>query len=402
MRIGEPNLERNDLSALPGRFCQRLGRGQSFTLALAAVIALTLAAAQPMSAQTETVLHSFTGKDGSLPGQRLTLDGNGNLYGSTVGNSPAVGSIFKLAPTGAFKVLYTFTDSQRLFTTGKLVLDSQGNLYGVDQTGGASGNGTIFKLTRSGVFQILYSFTGQADGAFPNGVISDAQGNFYGTTNQGGAFGQGTVFRFTPGHVLKVLYTFTGGSDGGEPFDSALYRDSQGNLYGTAMFDGGIISFGVVFKVTPAGTESVLHTFRGGSDGGHPKGSLIADSAGNLYGTTSSGEGFHGGTVFRITPAGVLTEIHTFFGSDGYDPDAGLAMDAQGNLYGTTFSGGTSNDGVVFEIAPDGTETVLHDFSGSDGATPYAGPIIDQQGALDGTTGFGGTLGEGTVFQLKP
>jgi uncharacterized repeat protein (TIGR03803 family) len=393
MHTEKSNLKRHNLSALLRCPWHRLGTPQNLTFALAAAVGLTLAAAHPVSAQSEMVLHSFTGKDGSLPAQRLTLDSTGNLFGS----------IFRLTPSGDLKVLYAFTDGQqRLFTTGKLILDSHGNLYGADQTGGASGNGSIFKLTPSGAFNVLYSFTGQGDGAFPNGVISDAQGNFYGTTNQGGAFGQGTVFKFTPGHGVKVLYSFRGKSDGGEPFDSALYRDSQGNLYGTTMFDGGIISFGVVFKVTPAGTESVLHTFTGGSDGGHPKGSLIADSDGNLYGTTSSGEGLSGGTVFRITKTGVLTELHTFSGADGYDPNAGLATDAQGNLYGTTFSGGTSNDGVVFEITPEGAETVLHDFSGSDGSTPYSGLIIDQQGTLYGTTGFGGTFNQGTVFQLTP
>ncbi len=372
-------------------------------LALAGVTALALTATQPLFAQTETVLHSFTGTDGSLPGPRLTLDSAGNLYGSTVGNYPGVGSIFKLTPTGTLTVLYKFTDGQqRLFTTGKLVLDTHGNLYGVDQTGGASGNGSIFRLTQTGVFTVLYSFTGKSDGAYPNGVISDAQGNFYGTTNKGGAFGQGTVFEFTPGHGVKALYAFTGGSDGGEPFDAAPYRDSQGNLYGTTMYDGGFISYGVVFKVTPQGTESVLHTFLGESDGGHPKGSLIADSEGNLYGTTSSGEHLSGGTVFRITTAGVMTELHTFSGSDGYDPNAGLAMDSQGNLYGTTFSGGTSNDGVVFEIPYAGGESVLFNFSGSDGYAPYSGAIINQQDVLFGTTGFGGTYNQGTVFQVIP
>lgn len=370
---------------------------------LAAVVTLAFAAVRPVLAQTETVLHSFDGKDGCLPGYRLTLDSAGNLYGSTVGNYPGIGSIFKLAPTGALKVLYRFPDSQqRLFTTGKLVIDNQGNLYGVDQTGGTSGNGSIFRLTPSGAFQILYSFTGKGDGAFPNGVITDGHGNFYGTTNMGGAFGQGTVFEFTPGHAVNVLYSFMGKSDGGEPFDAALYRDAQGNLYGTTMFDGGKISLGVVFKVTPQGTESVLHTFLGGSDGAHPKGSLIADSDGNLYGGTSSGEGLSGGTVFRITPTGVMTELHTFSGSDGFDPNAGLAMDAQGNLYGTTFSGGTSNGGVVFEITPESAESVLHNFEGSDGATPYSGLIIDRQGTLYGTTGFGGAFNQGTVFQVTP
>ncbi|MGH8092049.1 MAG: choice-of-anchor tandem repeat GloVer-containing protein [Chthoniobacterales bacterium] len=195
-----------------------------------------------------------------------------------------------------------------------------------------------------------------------------------------------------------------GGSDGGESFDSALYRDPQGNLYGTTMYDGGIISDGVVFKVTPDGTESVRHTFLGGTDGAHPKGSLISDGKGNLYGTTSSGKGLSGGTVFKITMAGVLAELHEFSGSDGYDPDAGLAMDREGNLYGTTFSGGSSNVGVVFEINTQEVESVLHDFTGgdSDGSYPYSGLIINQQGALYGTTGFGGTFNQGTVFEVKP
>jgi uncharacterized repeat protein (TIGR03803 family) len=385
----------------PGHGRQRLGTPHSFPFALAALLTLTLAVARPALAQTETVLHSFNGKDGSLPGQRLTIDSAGNLYGSTVGNYPSIGSIFKLSPTGQVKVLYRFTDGQnRLFTTGRLVLDRHGNLYGVDQTGGEFGDGSIFELSSSGGFSVLYSFTGGADGAFPNGVISDAQGNFYGTANLGGAFNQGSVFEFTPGSGLKVLYSFMGSTDGGEPFDSALYRDSEGNLYGTTMFDGGKISLGVVFKVTPDGTESVLHTFLGGSDGAHPKGSLISDGKGNLYGTTSSGENLKGGTVFQITTAGALTELHTFSGSDGFDPNAGLAMDADGNLFGTTFSGGSSNDGVIFEITPQDVETVLHDFSGSDGATPYNGLIIDRLGNLYGTTGFGGAFDQGTAFKL--
>lgn len=374
------------------------------TFTLAALIVGMLFAGRPALAQTETVLHSFAGKDGSLPGQRLTRDGEGNLYGSTVGNDSFIGSIFKLSPSGHLTVLYRFTDTSRLFTTGKLVL-YKSKLYGVDQTGGEFGDGSIFELTPAGVFTVLYSFTGAEDGAFPNGVISDGQGNFYGTANMGGAFGEGTVFQFTLGGGVKTIYSFTGKQDGGEPFDSALYRDSKGNLYGTSMFDGGIISLGVVFMVTPAGAESVLHTFLGGRDGGRPRGSLISDGHGNLFGTTASGQDLKGGgTVFKITTTGELTEIQNFSAEDsasnGYAPNAGLAMDAEGNLYGTTFSGGLSNDGVVFEINTDDTETVLHNFSGSDGATPYSGLIIDQQDNLYGTTGFGGTFNQGTVFKI--
>jgi len=378
-------------------------RWQGLFSILSLILAVFIAAAaHPAFAQTERVLHSFNGSDGSLPGPRLTLDGAGNLYGTTVGNAGYIGSAFKLTPTGQLKVLYKFTDTSRLFTTGKLVLDSKGNLYGVDQTGGTSGNGSIFKLTPAGVFTVLYSFTGQPDGAFPNGVISDAEGNLYGTTNFGGAFNAGTVFKFTPGGSETVVYSFTGGSDGDEPFDAALYRDGQGNLFGTTMFGGGFISNGVVFEVTPEGVETVLHTFLGGSDGARPKGSLIADAEGNLYGTTSSGKGLSGGTVFKITAGGVKTELHTFSGPDGYDPNAGLAMDSEGNLYGTTFSGGSSNDGVVFEISSEDVESVLFDFSGSGGSTPYSGVILDTHGNLDGTTGFGGVDNLGAVFRVTP
>jgi uncharacterized repeat protein (TIGR03803 family) len=391
-----------NLLSIPGplaNLCRRFRR--STLLSATALVAMALCGANTALSQTETVLHSFTGTDGSLPSQRLTMDSAGNLYGTTTGNYPSIGSVFKLTPSGHLRVLFRFTDGQnRLFTTGKLVLDSKGNLFAVDQTGGTSGDGSIFKLTQSGVFTVLYSFTGKEDGAFPNGVISDSHGNLYGTTNMGGAFGQGTVFEFTAAGSIKTIYSFTGGSDGGEPFDSALVRDSQGNLFGTTMFDGGKISFGVVFKVTPSGTETVLHTFLGGSDGAHPKGSLISDSEGNLYGTTSSGERLKGGTVFKITPSGTMTELHTFSGPDGFDPNAGLARDAEGNLYGTTFSGGTTNDGVVFEIASDGNESVLQNFLGSDGATPYSGLILDQNDNLYGTTGFGGASNLGIVFKV--
>ncbi len=390
---------------LPGRGRRRLTVRRNLAFALAAIIALALSAVRPAVAQTETVLHSFSGEDGSLPGPRLTMDSAGNLYGSTVGNDGYPGTIFKLPPKGQLQVLYQLTDNSRLFTTGKLVLIN-GVLFGVDQTGGESGNGSIFRLTQSGVFTVLYSFTGGSDGAFPNGVITDGRGNFYGTTNKGGAFGQGTVYEFTPGHGVTALYTFTGGSDGGESFDAALYRDPQGNLYGTTMFDGGFISLGVVFKVTPQGTETVLHTFEGDSDGGSPKGSLISDGKGNLYGTTTLGKDSKGGgTVFKITTAGVLTELYTFSASDlsaGYDPNAGLAMDTQGDLFGTTFSGGSSNDGVVFEINAEDVESVLHNFTGgdSDGSYPYSGVIINSQGDLFGTTGFGGAFDQGTVFEV--
>jgi uncharacterized repeat protein (TIGR03803 family) len=381
------------------------GTRQSLMVAVIALVILGLAGVLPALAQTETVLHSFNGKDGSYPFSRLTIDGQGNLYGTTGGNPvpPAtLASVFKLTPTGKLGPLH------RQPATGicdlcidNLLRDEQGNLYGSDAAGGMFGNGAVFKLTPSGTFSLLYSFTGGADGKYPNdGLVADEQGDLYGTTGLGGANGQGVVFKITPAGTEEVLYSFTGGSDGGQPW-GRLLRDAQGNLYGTTYADGGLqLSFGVVFKLTPAGTETVLHSFTGHSDGGHPNGDLTADSQGNLYGTTPAiNKGPHG-TVFKVTPQGSLTVLHTFSGPDGFDPRSGLLMDASGNLFGTTFSGGTSGDGVVYELTPHGVESVLHSFSGSDGSFPVGGLVFDQNGNLYGTTAYGGTFNDGVVFKL--
>jgi uncharacterized repeat protein (TIGR03803 family) len=379
--------------------------GEQRLLMLTVTAFAIVAAALPAVAQTETVLHNFNGKDGSYPFSRLIIDMQGNLYGTNGGNPvspPTAASVIKLDPTGKLTVLY------RQKPTGicglcidNLLQDTQGNLYGTDASAGQFGNGAVFKVTPSGSFTVLYSFTGGSDGQNPNdGLVADEQGNFYGTTGLGGAFGQGVVFKVTPAGAEEVLYSFTGGSDGGEPW-GRLLRDSQGNLLGTTYADGGLqLSFGVVFKLTPAGVESVLHSFTG-SDGGHPNGDLIFDSKGNLYGTTPSiNHGPHG-TVFRVTQEGVFTTLHTFSGSDGFDPRSGVLRDASGNLFGTTFSGGASGDGVAYELASDGVLTVLHNFSGgSDGSFPVGGLVFDQSGNLYGTTAYGGTFNDGLVFKL--
>jgi uncharacterized repeat protein (TIGR03803 family) len=176
--------------------------------------------------------------------------------------------------------------------------------------------------------------------------VRDSQGNFYGTTSFGGggdAFGGcgiatggcGTVFKLTPAGTETVLYTFAGGTDGGTP-ESGLVMDAQGNLYGTT-YQGGAVTCGcgTVFKVTPGGTESVLHTFTGGADGVKPHGTLIRDSKGNLYGTTFYGGNpnvFYGpGTVFEVTPEGSELILYNFLAlGDGFGPEAGLVMGCAG------------------------------------------------------------------------
>ena len=215
---------------------------------------------------------------------------------------------------------------------------------------------------------------------------------------------------------FQVLYTFKGGSDGSGPV-AGLIMDAAGNLYGTTAAGGGTgcggAGCGTVFKFAPAGTETVLYSFAGGTDGAYPEAGLIMDGSGNFYGTTSGGgtggcQGQGCGTVFEVARDGTETVLHAFAGGtgDGSTPVAGLIMDKSGNLYGTTIAGGSGANGTVFKLAPDQTETVLYAFQGgSDGSNPYAGLIMDRSGNLYGTTEYGGTGGivsAGTVFEVTP
>ncbi len=283
---------------------------------------------------------------------------------------------------------------------------------------------------------VLHSFGSVAtDGTLPwSALIFDSTGNLYGTTSYGGVHGTGTAFKLSPngsgGWTETALHGFGSGTDASNPYGGLIF-DGAGNLYGTG-YAGGIHGYGAVFELSPNGsggwTETVLHSFGGGTDGQGPDAGLIFDAAGNLYGTTVDG-GIHGkGTLFELSPraGGGWTEtvLHSFGNpatQDGQSPDAGLVFDANGNLYGTTVGGGihiTCGQGIgcgtVFELSPNGsggwTEVVLHSFgSGTDGWYPYSALILDSAGDLYGTTYFGGihvscSGGEscGTVFELSP
>jgi len=215
-----------------------------------------------------------------------------------------------------------------------------------------------------------------------------------------------------PSLESTLLYQFVGGSaDGAYPY-AGLVADSSGNLYGTTN-GGGAAGLGTVFKLTPSGstyTETVLHEFAGGTgDGELPYGNLVLGKKGVLYGTTYGG-GEHGaGCVFALTPSGETyaeSVVYSFAGSpnDGGNPYAGLVEGASGTLYGTTLYGGSSGAGTVYELVPSGkgfTESVVYAFAGgSDGANPYAGVSLTKTGALYGTTTYGGTAGDGTVYSL--
>ncbi|HEY5046563.1 MAG TPA: choice-of-anchor tandem repeat GloVer-containing protein [Rhizomicrobium sp.] len=323
-------------------------------------------------------------------------------------------SAFCIAPAmSAEKVLHSFQGgSDGSYPASTLIADNTGNLYGTTANGGGGtgcqgsyGCGTVFRLAPDGTESVLHAFAGGTDGAFPlGGLIPDNAGNYYGTTSQGGTTGCnrggcGTVFKLAPDGTESVLYAFQGGSDGWYPV-GGLVADSGGNLYGTTQFGGdtscplGVGGCGTVFQIAPDGKETVLHAFQGGSDGIAPSGALLMDKAGNLYGMTiqgGDGQGGPYGVVFKIAPGGGETILHSFGGSpDGSWPYGSLLLDDAGNLYGTTGQGGEYDRGTVFRVAQNGTETVLYAFGdGSYGKRPEAGLVADKAGNLYGTTFYG-------------
>jgi len=270
----------------------------------------------------EQVLYTFpggNGGDGFDPSGPLVRDAQGNLYGLTYGGGAyTCGTVFQLTPTGTETILYSFNClSTGLGGFGGLIQDPQGNLYGASLEGGsfkcAFGCGLVFEVNATNQFSLLYGFSG-LDGYAPVGdLIRDSDGNTYGTTIFGGSnpsctdsLGCGTVFEIASDGTEKVLYSFSGLVDGANPH-AGLVRDKQGNLYGTT-YSGGegscssSLGCGVVFELAPDGTQTVLHSFKGGTDGGNPQGGLALDARGNLYGTTYY-YGAHGfGTVFKIAP----------------------------------------------------------------------------------------------------
>ena len=344
----------------------------------------------------------------------LVLLGAVLIHGPSGMDSPSVNLLpksIRVEPGTAFQVLYSFHGALDGASPTGVIRDAAGNLFGTTQAGGAFNKGTIFELSAAGQETVLYSFAGGPDGAAPiGGLIRDGVGNFYGTTGTGGTANFGTVFRFDASGKETVLHSFVGGADGIVPY-AGLVADSAGNFYGTTGL-GGSHNSGTVFKVDATGNETVFHTFAGSPDGFDPRAALIVDPTGNLYGTTGAGGSAGLATVFKMSTSGQEIILHSFLADGGgNDPVGSLIRDAAGNLYGTTFYGGTRPGyGVVFKLAPGGRETVLYSFKGStDGAYPAAAVVMDTGGNFFGTTAYGGgegpciisgVFGCGVVFKL--
>jgi uncharacterized repeat protein (TIGR03803 family) len=326
---------------------------------------------------TYTILYSFEGLfgdgDGTAPEARLIVL-KGTLYGTTLYGG-----------------------------------EGGGNRAGPCSQEGSRGRGTVFSITPSGQETVVHTFLPAREGHYPQAALLNVNGTLYGTTCGGGVGangGGGTVFTIAPSGDYHVIHSFQ--LPGGAPPSHGRLLYLNGTLYGTAS-GGGKYGEGAAFSLSTSGSEKLLYSFKGGNkDGANPVGGLTAIKR-TLYGTTQSGGAYGHGTVFSITPTGTETVLHSFRGltsrrvSDGSGPAATL-LNVNGTLYGTTSSGGASNKGTVFSITLSGHETVLYSFTGGtgggvDGVDPQSG-LNYLNGTFYGTTYSGGAYGSGTVYSI--
>jgi uncharacterized repeat protein (TIGR03803 family) len=406
--------------------------------ACSALFLICAAGLTTAQAQTFTTVYRFTPvqSDGENPEYMSLVQGtDGNLYGPTVGGgdgacsfeygSSGCGTIFKLTPKG-LTTLYNFSCYSPCdglaFPVGTLALDNNGVLYGATEGGGnffcnPLGCGGLFKITPSGELATLFMFTDSSQGYFPSGLTLANDGNLYGTTAAGGGvhcgeadYGCGTAFKLSPAGTFSVLVDFS-------PPDAfpigQLTLGSNGELFGTA--NGYPASLGSVFKMSRIGAVRSL-PLNNSSGAAYPGAGVIQGVDGNLYGITNDTSGLdRDGTVFKVTPPGQFTILHSFCQtdcSDGRLPDGPLMQATDGNLYGMTNEGGdkTCNPpvgcGTLFQISPDGAFVTLHTFEGPDGETPRNGLMQKTDGVLYGATYQGGVTqgcligGCGTIFSL--
>ena len=386
-------------------------------LAVLVVIAMTGVISD---GQTFKVLANFDGTNGSQPFATLLQGTDGKFYGTSLsGGTYATGTVFNITPDGVLTAIHSFCaqngcpDGREARTAP--IQASDGNYYGTTTFGGIDNNyGTVFRVTPTGGrLTTIYRFCTQpncTDGADVYGsVIQARDGNLYGTTNLGGdvtcypPYGCGTVFRLTSAGVLTTLHRFHS-ADGAFPF-AGLVQSNDGSFYGTTA-NGGAYGYGAVFKITPAGKLTTLFSFCAQPpyciDGSLSYGQLIQATDGNFYGTTETGGTVGFGTVYKITPNGVLTTLHSFAISDGSDPNSALVQGTDGYFYGTTYAGGNTNVGTAFKITGEGTLTTLLNFGSETMGGGYPSGLIQAtDGNFYGTTQTGGANNDGTAFSLS-
>jgi uncharacterized repeat protein (TIGR03803 family) len=407
-----------------------------------ACCAFGLAASSHALAAGEKILYRFYGSfPPALSQAPLVSDAAGNFYGTSWGGgNDDYGAVFEISPPTpgthhwTEQVLYSFTnkngDGSR--AQGAVTLDGKGDIFGTTSGGGIYSGGTAWELippTGNGTWTevILHSFGNGTDGNSPHGrLLLTSDGTFYGTAFVGGPQFAGTIFKLSKNGgswTEQPIYQFSGGADGEFPL-STLVMDGSGNLYGTTI-GGGNVGHGVVFELTPASgnamwTETILHSFDADGDGQQPQTGVVFDRRGNLIGTTAAGGSASYGTVFELAkPAHGSTVwketvLHNFsFQVEGAPTTTLPVFDAKGDIFGISASG-TNFLGDVWEMTrpPHGGAwnlTILHNFAGTpDGAVPSAGLTQLKHGFIGITQAGGNSIpinggtGQGTIFKITP
>jgi uncharacterized repeat protein (TIGR03803 family) len=384
---------------------------QIFALALA--LASTLAQPAPDDYWKFELLHSFdtTGPGGYHPLAAVVEVGTGSFWGtnSEGGEYPFVGTVFKFVPGGNLTVKHHFKGGKYGAYPAAPLLVAGGMLYGTTQNSGVNELGTVFKVSTSGVFTRLHSMDVTSGGHPVAPLIQGADGSFYSTAQDLAANGRGAVFRIDAAGALDVVHAFSPLRGGGEEADDSqapLVLHANGNFYGTASA-GGLWDAGSLFKLSPSGDFTLLHSFLGGNDplGCAPRAGLTLAADGSMVGVNSDCGSLGGGTLFKLSPEGTVTLLHTLSPrSDGTTPLGGLAQGSDGRFYGTA-SAGAWGCGTVFSKSanPRGTFKVLHVFAanGDDGCDPRGTLTLGTDGAFYGTTREGGASDVGTIFRLR-
>jgi len=326
---------------------------------------------------------------------------DGNLYSTSYdGGTDNAGTVFKVTPAGQVTVLYSFDGVTGAFPSGGLTLGTDGNFYGTTFENGPSNYGTVFKITSGGKLTVLHAFD-STDGAGPWGApVQGTDGAYYGTTEHGGSADCGTVYRVTAGGTFKTLYNFDG-PQGCQPL-APLVLGNDGNFYGTTLQGVNNPSFGAIFKITPAGAITLLHSFDN-THGAEAYAPLMQASNGNFYGTTEGGGQYGNGVVFEMSPAGVFTDLHDFDpNTEGGQPFSALIEGTNGFLYGTTVYGGTYNVGTIYSIPlSGGNPDTLYSFDGTTGTSPGAPLAQHTDGTFYGDAAWGGSDDLGTFYSFS-
>jgi uncharacterized repeat protein (TIGR03803 family) len=367
-------------NALDSRFARKL--------AIAAMALLFTLSRQVHAVDAVTTLHTFTGSEGYQPSS-LVQASDGNYYGTaatggaTPGNSGlGFGTVFQMTPTGTLTVLHSFSGTDGTNPTG-VVIGSDGALYGTTQRGGANDAGSVFRITLSGTFTTLYSFSKNSlsEEVQPSHLTLGNDGNFYGLTAFGGSNNCGTVFQITPAGAMTTLYTFPSDS-GADSGTVGLILAMDGNFYGATQ--------SALFSVTPSGAMTTLHTFTDG-EGDPVSGGLVQGADGKFYGTTDLGGANRAGSVFSYSPGSTPTALYSFssiLGSVSAQP-GGLADGGDGSFYGTIQYGGQASCtcGAIFKITPSGNLSMAYYFdAGNASSGPLGTLLLGNDGRLYGTT----------------